>query len=121
MLSLLVGIRTEEARPLTWDHVHLSPPEGTGPHVEVWQSVRKHVDTKTRKSRRTIALPQQIVEVLAEHRGWQQQERRNAGLTWSETDLVFATRTANALDASHVRRDFKTIVKKGPGTGVDAA
>lgn len=112
VLSLLVGIRTEEARPLTWDHVHLSPPEGTAPHVEVWRSVRKHGDTKTRKSRRTLALPQQVVEVLEEHRGWQQQERRNAGLTWSETDLVFATRTANALDASHVRRDFKAIVKK---------
>jgi len=47
--------------------------------------------------------------------GWsltRQQEWRNADLTWSEADLVFVTRTANALDASHVRRDFQAIVKK---------
>ncbi|MBY8877466.1 site-specific integrase [Actinacidiphila acidipaludis] len=112
VLSLLIGIRTEEARPLTWDHVHLSPAEGTAPHVEVWRSVRRHGDTKTRRSRRTLALPQHVVKVLEQHRRWQQQERAWAGLEWSGTGLVFATRTANALDASHVRRDFKAIVVK---------
>lgn len=112
VLSLLIGIRTEEARPLTWDHVHLSPPDGQLPHVEVWRSVRRHGDTKTRKSRRTLALPQHVVQVLEEHRRWQQQERASRGLPWHRSDLVFATRTANALDASHVRRDFRAITKK---------
>ncbi|MFF7675724.1 tyrosine recombinase XerC [Actinacidiphila glaucinigra] len=112
VLSLLIGVRTEEARPLTWDHVHLAPPDGTPAHVEVWRSVRRHGDTKTRLSRRTLALPHHVVHVLREHREWQQQERAACGLAWSARDLVFATRNATPLDASHVRRDFRTIVKK---------
>ena len=55
VLSLLVGVRTEEARALRWDHVDLEgnpdadPP--VPPHVDVWRSVRAHGDTKTKKSR----------------------------------------------------------------------
>lgn len=112
VLSLLIGVRTEEARPLTWDHVHLSPPNGAPPHVEVWRSVRRHGDTKTRKSRRTIALPRQVVEVLEEHQRWQKQERASKGMAWSPTGLVFTTRSGGPLDAANVRRDFKAIVRK---------
>ncbi len=57
VLSLLTGVRTEEARALTWDRVHLEGDGEQPPHVEVWRSVRKGGDTKTRKSRRTLALP----------------------------------------------------------------
>jgi integrase len=67
-LCLQTGIRTEEARALTWEHVDLdgqpnaSPP--ILPSVAVWHSVRQHGDTKTRKSRRTLGLPLATVEVL---------------------------------------------------------
>ncbi|MEV8350042.1 tyrosine recombinase XerC [Streptomyces niveus] len=112
VLSLLSGVRTEEARPLSWDHVHLSPPDDVPPHVEVWRSVRKHGETKTRKSRRTIALPKQVVDVLVEHMRWQKQERASKGIEWSPTGLVFTTRSGEPLDAANVRRDFRAIVKK---------
>ena len=61
VLSLLCGIRTEEARALRWAHVDLdgdpaaSPP--VPPHVAVWRSVRVHGETKTERSRRTLGLP----------------------------------------------------------------
>jgi integrase len=46
VLSLLVGIRTEEARALRWDHVDLDGNPGAAPpvppHVDVWRSVRAH-------------------------------------------------------------------------------
>ncbi|MFD7049637.1 tyrosine recombinase XerC [Streptomyces mirabilis] len=112
VVSLLSGVRTEEARPLTWDHVYLSPQEGVPPHVAVWRSVRKHGETKTRKSRRTIALPKQVVDVLEEHLRWQRQERASKGLEWSPAGRVFTTRSGEPLDAANVRRDFKAIVKK---------
>jgi len=51
VLSLLGGVRTEEAQPLTWDHVYLTLEDGIPPHVAVWRSVRRHGETKTRKSR----------------------------------------------------------------------
>ncbi|MET7567715.1 site-specific integrase [Streptomyces sp. NPDC005492] len=112
VLSLLSGVRTEEARPLTWDHVFLETKDDTPPHVAVWRSVRKHGETKTRKSRRTIALPKQVVDVLEEHLKWQQRERATKGKEWSPAGRVFTTRTGEPLDAANVRRDFKAIVKK---------
>nr|WP_203957513.1 tyrosine-type recombinase/integrase [Planotetraspora mira] len=38
------------------------------PHVAVWRSVRTDGDTKTRQSRRTLALPKRCVDVLRQHR-----------------------------------------------------
>jgi integrase len=112
VLSLLSGVRTEEARPLTWDHVFLETKDGIPPHVAVWRSVRKHGETKTRKSRRTIALPKQVVEVLEEHMRWQKQERASRGMEWSPTGRVFTTRSGEPLDAANVRRDFRAILAK---------
>jgi integrase len=62
VLGLAVGIRTEEARELHWDHVDLDGDQGAArpvpPSVAVWHSVRQGGDTKTAKSRRTLAVPQ---------------------------------------------------------------
>ena len=38
-------------------------------------------------------------------------DRAAAGLTWSDRDLVFPTRTGAALDAANVRREFKAACK----------
>src|SRR5215470_13373791 len=68
VLSLLTGIRTEEARALRLAHADLdgdpaaSPP--VPPHIAVWRSVRAHGETKTERSRRTLGLPRLAVEAL---------------------------------------------------------
>lgn len=111
VLSMLVGVRTEEARPMIWKHVHLRPSGAAPPHVEVWRSVRRHGDTKTRKSRRTLKLPALVVAALEDHRRRQQDERIAYGLLWDPSDLVFATTTGQVLDAANVRRAFRSIVK----------
>ncbi|MER5912077.1 site-specific integrase [Streptomyces sp. NPDC001982] len=111
VLSLLVGVRTEEARPMTWKHVHLRSSGAVPPHVEVWRSVRRHGDTKIRKSRRTLKLPALVVVALVEHCRRQQDERIAYGLLWDPSDLVFATITGQVLDAANVRRAFRSIVK----------
>lgn len=111
VVSLLTGVRTEEARELTWSHVHLDPPAGTPPHVAVWRSVRKGGETKTRKSRRTLALPAPVVDVLRAHRETQEAEREAAGALWPDTDFVFRTRTGANLDVNNVGRDFQALVK----------
>ena len=59
VLSLLAGVRTEEARAITWDEVDLKA--GT---VAVYRSVRVKGDTKTRKSRRVLKLPTRAVQAL---------------------------------------------------------
>ena len=109
-LCLATGIRTEEARALRWEHVHFGDPVANPPvqaSAAVWRSVRSHGDTKTDKSRRTLALPEMAVNALRAHKERQAGERAAADLTWSERDLVFSARTGAALDAANVRREFK--------------
>ena len=77
----------------------------------VWRSVRAHGDTKTEKSRRTLALPEMAVTALWAHRTRQAGDQAAAGLTWSDRDLVFPTRTGAPLDAANVRREFKAACK----------
>lgn len=108
VLSLLVGARTEELRALTWSHVDL---DGDPPSIMVWRSVRAGGDTKTRKSRRTLALPQRCVDALRDHRERQDQIRRIAGGKWQDNDLVFPSRVGTLSDASHVRRSFRRVVE----------
>jgi integrase len=109
-LCLATGIRTEEARDLRWEHVDFGDPHASPAvpaSVAVWRSVRSPGDTKTEKSRRTLALPQMASDALRVHRERQGQERLAAGVRWSDHDLVFCTRTGAPLDAAHVRREFR--------------
>ncbi|MER6313469.1 site-specific integrase [Streptomyces sp. NPDC001581] len=122
VVALLTGARTEEMRALTWDHVFLkgdpdaSPP--VPPHIAVWRSVRSSGDTKTKKSRRTIALPARCVDALwqqFEGQGW---DRLAAGDQWTENGLVFSSATGTELDSTNVRRAFRQAITGADG--VDA-
>ncbi len=113
-LCLATGIRTEEARALRWEHVDFGNPLANPPvpaSAAVWRSVRSHGDTKTEKSRRTLALPDMAVNALWGHRERQASDRAAAGMTWSDGDLVFSTRMGAALDAANVRREFRAVCK----------
>jgi integrase len=120
VLSLLRGIRTEEARALRWAHVDLDgDPEArppVPPHVAVWRSVRTHGETKTERSRRTLALPRLAADALRALREAQAGERLLADQRWQDTGLVFTTHLGAALDAGNVRKMFKRVCT-GAGAG----
>jgi len=109
VLSLLTGVRTEEARALRWDHVDL---DGRTPYVAVWRSVRAGGDVKTRTSRRTLALPERAVDALEAHREAQDKERALVAELSTEHGLVFTTQLGGPLDAANVRRSFRRICGK---------
>jgi integrase len=122
VLSLLSGIRTEEARALRWAHVDLDgdpaarPP--VPPHVAVWRSVRGHGETKTERSRRTLGLPQAAVQALRAWTASQAGDRLAAGGDWQDTGLVFTNHLGAALDAGNVRKMFKRVcTEAGIGDG----
>ena len=122
VLSLLIGIRTEEARALRWAHVDLDGDPAARPrvppHVAVWRSVRVHGETKTERSRRTLALPQLAAEALRALLESQADERLAAGTRWQDTGLVFTTHLGAALDAGNVRKMFKRVCDEaGIGDG----
>jgi integrase len=112
-LSLLAGIRTEEVRALRWDHVVTwvddaigwqpvttagfgAPGPGDDRHaIYVWRSDREGSDTKTEKSRRTLALPGRCVEALRQQHEQQARDRLMAGELWQEHAL---TQGAEVMD-----------------------
>jgi integrase len=112
MLSLCTGVRTEEARALRWEHVDFGDPASQPPRpasVAVWRSVRASADTKTRKSRRTLGLPQLAVAALQALR---EETEAEPG------ELVFCTAAGRRLDAANVRKSFQAVCKTagiGPG------
>ncbi len=123
VVALLTGARPEELRALTWEHVwlkgdHKAVP-AIPPYMAVWRSVRAGGDTKTKKSRRTIALPFRCVEVLWQHwedQGW---DRLAAGDDWEEHGLVFSSATGKELDSTNVRRAFRQAIAKADGVNAD--
>jgi integrase len=117
VLALLVGVRTEEERPLTWTHVHIDTEHDAKPHVDVWRSVRKKGETKTRLSRRSLAMPQQAASVLADHRRRQQEASRAAGVQWDPTGLVFPNPDGTQRSSKNVLGNFRGLLKEA---GFDA-
>jgi integrase len=105
-LCLLTGVRSEEARALTWEHVDLKA--GT---VSVWRSVRAHGETKTQRSRRTLKLPAAAVKALLAHEEKQAKERADAGVLWKEHGLIFTTSVGTPLESHNLRRDFRKVTK----------
>jgi integrase len=136
VLSLLAGIRTEEARALRWDHVATWVDDSAGWQpvtsagfdparagedryaIYVWRSERHGGDTKTGKSRRTLALPRRCVEALRQQQEQQERDRLMAGELWQEHGLVFASRVGTPLSVNNVIRAFRIITKKA-GLGED--
>jgi integrase len=128
VMSLLTGLRTEEVRALRWDHLvawvggQWRPVAEAGfdhdtAAVFVWRSDRAGGDTKTPKSRRTLALPKRCVTALREQRVRQAEDRLKAGPLWHDHDLVFASAVGTPMDAHNVRREFRRITQAaGLGT-----
>lgn len=113
VVSLLTGIRTVEARALGWERTHLAKGGELPPHIEVWRSVRAGGGTKTRKSRRTLALLPQAVDALKMHRARQAAERLAAGPLWNPragscSRPRYVPRSMRPTSGGHSARDRKS-------------
>jgi integrase len=121
VLSLLTGIRTEEARALHWAHVDLDGDPATRPpvppHVAVWRSVRTHGETKTERSRRTLGLPAAAAQALRSWAGSQAGERLAAGKGWQDPGWCSQTTWAPRwTQATSGKCSNESAPQPGPGT-----
>jgi integrase len=109
-LALAVGLRQGEALGLHWQDVDLDAGtlrvrvalqrlEGRGLQI---------VEPKTARSRRSIALPPQVVESLRAHKARQ----ANAGCGWHDNDFVFTTATGEPLEGSSVTHRFQKLLRR---------
>ena len=112
-VALAVGLRQSEALGLRWSDLDLE--RGTlsvrrGLHRVAGQGL-VYEEPKSERSRRTLALPTQLVDALRAHRDAQRQERRDAGSLWQDHDLVFAQVTGQPIDRHADRQAWKDVLR----------
>lgn len=120
-LALVFGLRRGEALGLRWAALDLdvgtlrvthsvkrvkSPPgEATKTHIVVGE-------LKTRRSRRTLFLTPQLVELLRKHRARQTEERIAAGRAYQDRGLIFPTEIGTPLDPDNFSHTFSRLTKR---------
>ena len=113
-VAMALGLRLGEALGLRWLDVDLD--QGV---LHVRQALQRQkgrgltfVEPKSRRSRRTLALPAVVVMALKAHRVRQQEERLLAGSRWKNSGLVFTTTIGTPLDDRNVRKEFIALLTK---------
>jgi len=115
---LSLGTRLGEGLAHGWDD--FDPKAGQLKVRYTLQRVERQwvrLSPKSRKSRRTIDLPDVIVAALLEHRDRQQQAREWAGTAWKGNpwDLIFTTSIGTPIDERNALRIFQDKILKRAG------
>jgi integrase len=106
------GLRLGELRGLRWHDVDLD--RGA---LSIQQTLHRleaglvFAPTKTHRSRRRVAIPGALVEVLRRHRADQTRARLLAGPSWQETDLVFADALGGPISDNRLRAAFQAAIR----------
>jgi integrase len=99
-VALGLGLRQSEALALRWSDVDLDAGALTVNRTlhRVTGQGLVFAEPKTERSRRRIALPRPLVDLLCAHLTAQLAERLRAGNRWEDGDLVFAQPNGRPLD-----------------------
>jgi len=68
--------------------------------------------SKTRLSKRTIAIPRFLIESLRRHKDRQLMKRAKVGSTWQDIDLVFCNPYGGYRSRSSTKESFEWLLKK---------
>jgi integrase len=114
-VALAMGLREGEAFGLRWSDIDF---DARILHVRValqrLEGKAQLVETKTKESRRSLAVPDLIITGLRAHRVRQLKEKLEAGdkwQTWEGGPLVFTTPIGTPLDPSNVLKQFQSTLK----------
>jgi integrase len=113
-LATLTGLRRSELCGLKWDHVDLI--RGSLSVVSTLQRITGYGlvegQPKTQKSRRSIALSPQAVDVLHSIRGRQIEQQLEAGPLWQNLGYVFTRADGSPVAPDMISKDFCALVRK---------
>ena len=112
--ALYTGMRRCELLGLSWRHIDLLCCQINIERGLHWTKEKGYVFTqpKSKKSKRTIALPPSLALLLKEHKEKQECARLLAGSTLSEDDLVFGRPDGSPLFPNSVSRAWDLLVRK---------
>ncbi len=106
-VALTMGLRQGEALGLRWQDIDLEMG-----YLRVSKQLQRFdgklhlVEPKTKRSRRSLAMPSTIAKGLSRHRSVQADERRVAGSRWVDTGLVFTRPIETGLEGTAITKDF---------------
>jgi integrase len=107
VLLVLLGLRRSELLGLRWQDVDLERRVlRVRQGLHYLQGELRFLPPKTRRSRRTVPLPDLCVEALREHREHQDEEQAASLHPWPDTGLVFVTSVGTPIDPNNFSRTF---------------
>lgn len=113
VVAVALGLREGELLGLRWQDVDFE--RGTLTVAVQLQTIDgKHVLTepKTARSRRTLQLPQFVLDILQQHRANQLLEKSQLGESWREHGLVFASSVGTPVPARNLLRLWYGMLQK---------
>ena len=113
VLGVRLGLRRGELLGLQWPDVNFDDRT-----LNIVRSIQRipgqpleAAPLKTKKSRRTISLPEEVIRTLHEHRAHQARQRL-AATEWHPMDLIFANSIGKPLEPRRVDTLFKQCLKR---------
>lgn len=111
-LLLMTGMRSGELLALRWECVDF---KAKTIRIDKTKTVTSHTflsTTKTKNSRRTIAVGDDVVEMLLHHKEEQTKQKELVGEAWKFPELVFTTSSGNWFDRNELNRRFKRLLEQ---------
>ena len=120
-LMLSLGLRRSEALGLPWKAVDIDA--GKLSVIQALSPVDKGSTfalkpVKTSNSRRTLYLPQDVLDLLKGHKARQDELKAFMGSAWQETGLVFTMASGKAVGPRNALRTFTGLVEKAGVTPI---
>lgn len=115
ILSLLLGLRRGECLGLRWEDINFNEKTlSVNQNLEYVKGELYFKEPKTLKSKRTMAIPDILINILKEHHNWQREMTLRSEGTWkNERNLVCTRKTTGEPVTPHVLSDlFRLFIKK---------
>ena len=114
LLALIGGLRPEEYLGLRWRDCQLA--NGV---IAIRTVLIRRMDgkgwyfgePKTKRSRRSVPLPASLITALIAHKKRQDEWKQKAGLSYTDYDLVFTTKSGLPIDRRNLRESFQRRLK----------
>ena len=112
-VALAMGLRQGEALGLRWQDIDLKMGYlRVNKQLQRFDGEFELVEPKTRRSKRSLAMPKSIADQLVAHRLRQLKEKADADGRWHDSDLVFTTSTGRPLDGTVVTHQFHRLLTR---------
>lgn len=113
-IALGLGLRQGEALGLTWDNVDLDAGE-----LRVRQALKRVKgkglilgSVKSKKSKRELPIPPELLALLKAHKKAQTAERLEAGSAWEGGGFVFCQPNGRPIDPSRDYQSWQALLKE---------